>query len=510
MKKTLSCILVLALFLSLGVFGGWNGRALADAPEDRVGTYVMTELVMDGKDYTELLKSSGTVFALELHEDGTCLLIQGEDARSLTWDEENIYTEDGIPLPYLYENGTLVLTEEGVQMTFQKVEDEKQPEKPEVTDQSILGIWIAETDLAFFLDGETDPGSVETLKAVPLQMVLELRSDGTYILSMDSSALLSTLRDSMRGYMESLLAESGMTVEQYEALTGGTLDEALDETFADVDFDLSDLTNSGSYKREEDRLTLTNDSGRVGTGTLDGSTLTFDQDSLSGLCFTQVIQEDVLAKSDGVMRYAEYAAAETGTSVVVEAYVLDHQTWRDGKVSVYAQDAEGGYFIYNMACSEEDAAGLVPGQKIRVSGEKAEWGREVEIMDGSFEFVEGSYQFRPVDLSAAWGSEKLIDHQNQLVAFKGVTVEEYRDKGGNLTGAAFAYKDFENKTDDLYFQVSRDGVIYEFCVEFNLCGSDTEVYKAVEALQVGDVVDLEGYLYWYGGPNLHVISLTVK
>ena len=75
------------------------------------------------------------------------------------------------------------------------------------------------------------------------------------------------------------------------------------------------------------------------------------------------------------------------------------------------------------------------------------------------------------------------------------------------TGAAFAYKNPTDKTDDLYFKLSKDGSTYDFCVEFYLCGQDTEVYKAVEALKVGDVIDLEGFLYWYNGANPHIISV---
>ncbi len=47
-------------------------------------------------------------------------------------------------------------------------------------------------------------------------------------------------------------------------------------------------------------------------------------------------------------------------------------------------------------------------------------------------------------------------------------------------------------------------------MEFYLCGKDTDVYKAVEGLQVGDRVDLEGFLYWYNGPNLHTTGIGVK
>ena len=83
-----------------------------------------------------------------------------------------------------------------------------------------------------------------------------------------------------------------------------------------------------------------------------------------------------------------------------------------------------------------------------------------------------------------------------------MTVEAYDE-----TGAAFAYKNAEEKTDDLYFKVSKDVATYDFCVEFYLCGQDTEVYKAVEALNVGDVVDLEGFLYWYEGANPHITAV---
>ena len=78
------------------------------------------------------------------------------------------------------------------------------------------------------------------------------------------------------------------------------------------------------------------------------------------------------ASADGeVMSYAEYAAAELDTAVVVETYVQAHQAWWDGKVTVYTQDEDGAYFLYNMACSEEDAEKLVPGAKIKVTGYKS-------------------------------------------------------------------------------------------------------------------------------------------
>ncbi len=212
-----------------------------------------------------------------------------------------------------------------------------------------------------------------------------------------------------------------------------------------------------------------------------------------------------VAEEAAVMTYADYAVAAADDEVTIEAYVQAHQSWWDGKVTIYAADPDGAYFLYEVPMSEEDAAKLVPGAKFRATGFKSEWSGEVEIIDvSSFEFLEADpYIAEPVDVTALLGTDALAEKMNQKVAFKGMTVEAYDE-----SGAAFAYKNPEEKTDDLYFKVSKDGQTYEFIVEFYLCGQDTEVYKAVEALNVGDVVDLEGFLYWYEGPNPHITSVT--
>lgn len=205
-----------------------------------------------------------------------------------------------------------------------------------------------------------------------------------------------------------------------------------------------------------------------------------------------------------VMTHEEYAAAELDTEVTIEAYVQAKQSWWDNKATIYLQAEDGAYFIYNMAISQEDYDLLVPGTKIRVTGYKSEWSGEVEITDATFEILEAEpWIAEAEDVTELLPSEDLILHQNELVAVKGVTVEAYND-----AGAAFAYKNEVDKTDDLYFKVSKDGQTYEFCVEFYLCGQDTDVYKAVEALNVGDVIDLEGFLYWYNGANLQATKLT--
>ena len=69
-----------------------------------------------------------------------------------------------------------------------------------------------------------------------------------------------------------------------------------------------------------------------------------------------------------VMTFEEYMAAELQAPVCVETYVQATQSWWDDKITVYCQGEDGAYFLYELACSEEDAAKLVPGTKIKVTG----------------------------------------------------------------------------------------------------------------------------------------------
>ena len=198
------------------------------------------------------------------------------------------------------------------------------------------------------------------------------------------------------------------------------------------------------------------------------------------------------------MSHDDYMAAAMDSEVVIETYVQGHQSWWDNKITVYCQSEDGAYFLYELACSEEDAAKLVPGTKIVVTGTKGEWAGEVEVMDGTFEFAKGNdtYIAEALDVTNLLGTDELIDHQNEFVSFKGLTVE------------AIEYKNGE-PGDDIYVTLGLNGASYDFCVEVYLTGPDSDVYTTVGTLAVGDVVNVEGYLYWYEGANPHITAIEL-
>ena len=212
-----------------------------------------------------------------------------------------------------------------------------------------------------------------------------------------------------------------------------------------------------------------------------------------------------------VLTHDEYMAAEIDSEVTVEAYVQAKQSWWEDKATVYAQDEDGAYFFYDMACSEEDYELLLPGTCIRVTGYKSEWSGEVEIIDGTFEIVEGDeFIATPLDITEMLGTDELIDHQNELVEFKGLTVVAAgQDDAGNDVAFLYNWDGSGAEGDDLYFNVSYNDQVYTFTVESYLCDSTTEVYSAVKNLQIGQVINAEGFLYWYEGVNPHITSVTV-
>lgn len=203
------------------------------------------------------------------------------------------------------------------------------------------------------------------------------------------------------------------------------------------------------------------------------------------------------------LTHSEYIAAEDGAEVTVEAYVQGHQSWwfddeaGTGKITIYAQDKDGGYFIYEASCTEEISKRLTVGTKIRVTGTKSTWAGEVEITNATIEVVGGdTFVPTPIDVTSLLGKDELIDHQNEFVVFKGLVFKGLEYKNGS-------------RGNDIYVTFEHEGKTYSFCVESYLTGPDSETYRDVEALVVDQVVDVEGFLYWYEGVNTHITGVTV-
>jgi len=220
------------------------------------------------------------------------------------------------------------------------------------------------------------------------------------------------------------------------------------------------------------------------------------------------------ASEQNAMSFDDFKAAETDSEVVVESNIQAAQAYNEqyGNTSLYLQDPDGGaYFVYRIACTPDEYATFEPGKKIRITGYKAEWSGEVEIADATFELVEGEeFVAEPKDVTEFLGKDELADNMNQYVCFKSMTVEP-SDNNGKQVAYLYNWDGSGEEGSDLYFNVSKDGNTYNFMVETDLCNAESAVYDAVKNLKIGDVVDLEGYLYWYNGANPHItVCATAK
>ena len=206
------------------------------------------------------------------------------------------------------------------------------------------------------------------------------------------------------------------------------------------------------------------------------------------------------------MTHAEYLAAAEDDAVEIECYVQATQSWWDNKIVIYAQDKTGGYFAYNVACTETEAAKLVPGTKINIKGFKTFYKGMPEVAEGAtLTIIEGAdtYKAEATDMTALLGKQELVNKAGMLAAFKGLTV------------SGISYQN-DTPGKDIYVALTLGEKSFSFCVESYLTGASTDVYKAVEALKAGDKVDIEGFVYWYDadedasgdGINTHITKVT--
>ena len=206
---------------------------------------------------------------------------------------------------------------------------------------------------------------------------------------------------------------------------------------------------------------------------------------------------EVTAKDD----YASFMAADVDAEVEVLMYVQAHQAWWEdngqGVMTLYGMDKDGGYFVYEAKMDKETADSIKEGTLVKVTGVKAEWAGEVEIMDATVEVLGETKTFEATDVTdVVADSEKLAEYMNQKIAMKGLEVVEVTTKDSEYDP-------------DLYITCKLGDTEVNLCVENYLTGPDTEVYATGKDLTAGTIIDVEGFLYWYEGANPHVTSISV-
>lgn len=206
-------------------------------------------------------------------------------------------------------------------------------------------------------------------------------------------------------------------------------------------------------------------------------------------------------KVEGALTYAEFVATADDMEVTIAGYVQGKQAWWDNKATVYLQDNDGGYFLYELTCTEEQYnTDLAIGNHIKVTGIKGAWAGMVEILgqaegaEATYEVLEGNKVYAP-KVQSSLDNEILKALSSQKVSFT------------NLEVVKVELPTSEGK--DIYFDVTDGTTTLTFAIESYLTDSNTDVYKTVLNLKVGDKINCEGFMYVYNNAQLHTTSVVV-
>ena len=208
-----------------------------------------------------------------------------------------------------------------------------------------------------------------------------------------------------------------------------------------------------------------------------------------------------------VFSYAEYAAAEDDTTVVVQGIVTGIFSNSNGSSGngVYIQDLnnEGGYYVYGLADPEKgDPAqdlGLKVGNTVTVSGTKDTYNGLYEVVKATITIDDASVKtVTPVDLTDAYKNataltdEALIGKQSILATVKGVEIGGVKEDNG--------YYYFKLGALESYIRISSSNN----CITKD----EIEVFKGNHTSHKGFKADVTGIVQLYNGA-FYLIPATV-
>ncbi len=170
--------------------------------------------------------------------------------------------------------------------------------KESASGDGLEGTWRTEIDMAEMINEQmaaSGMGEFVNISDFSLAMVMEIKGDGTYAMTVDKDALTSSmegvkddLKSGVTAYMENMLKEQGadMSVEDALEASGMSLDDMVDQAFNEETMDemTAGLHIEGQYKAEDGKFYTSGSvdeapSDNYESYTLDGDTLTLDAGS---------------------------------------------------------------------------------------------------------------------------------------------------------------------------------------------------------------------------------------
>lgn len=165
---------------------------------------------------------------------------------------------------------------------------------------------------------------------------------------------------------------------------------------------------------------------------------------------------------EGLMTYSEYAAAESGDSILIQGWITHPHDYSSsyGNASVWLQDEDGGYYAYrvNVKSQREWDTYFKVGNKIAIKGKLSPYNGWNEIGQGcSYYYIKDAETktFTAKDITDIWGANaptsdasKAVQNQKVTVTAKVASLPDYNSEDMTMgitvngqTGYSVYFKD---------------------------------------------------------------------
>ena len=196
------------------------------------------------------------------------------------------------------------------------------------------------------------------------------------------------------------------------------------------------------------------------------------------------------------LTWAEFTATEDEKAVVIKG-VISGIVNTDTKHELYLQDADGGYYVYNLEAAKME--GLAVGMEIRVRGIRDTYYGVNQIVDAGVEILNATpVAVTPNDITATFNAaeslqaEELTKLQSTVVTIKGVTV-----LGQDASDPT--YFNFKLGNKQAYIRLSSSACM--------LSADDQKAFKDTVAASKGYAADVTGVVSIYNN-KVYLIPLT--
>ncbi len=196
------------------------------------------------------------------------------------------------------------------------------------------------------------------------------------------------------------------------------------------------------------------------------------------------------------LTWAEFTATEDEKAVVIKG-VISGIVNTDTKHELYLQDADGGYYVYNLEAAKME--GLAVGMEIRVRGIRDTYYGVNQIVDAGVEILNATpVAVTPNDITATFSAaeslqaEELTKLQSTVVTIKGVTV--LGQDASNST-----YYNFKLGNKQSYVRISSTACM--------LSADDQKDFIKTVAASKGYMADVTGVVSIYNN-KVYLIPLT--